>query len=411
MNSDKKFLMDLKDRCSMTDKDWEERKAARSEEITAISKALEILTTDEARETFNKAFNMLQLQSRTGDDRRRAEAAAMLTSVASRTGSPRLSALSSMVKLDAFTKVKKAIDDMVEQLLKEKADEIEQRDNCINDLNQNTLKTERKTRDKADTETTLATLKTKKEALNSTIATLKEEVVDLKEQQKVATEERQAAKTAFEADIANQHATQGLLQEAITVLREAYASKEAAIAGPNAAKAGIGEGVLLQQQRGAAPVWGGSFDYTGRGDKPPPGLDPYSRHSGAAGVIAALEQIKTDSELIEKEMIKADHDALMAHETFIGETNLAIKAKEEGIVNKSEDLAKTEQGIQAKESELSDLTAELDNLADTKNAFHQSCDFILKNFEVRQAARDEEVDALRQAKAILSGMQLDKAAE
>merc|ERR1719389_1127564 len=118
----------------------------------------------------------MQLQSRSGGDLRRLRAAAVLMSAASRTGNPKLSALSSMVKLDAFTKVKKAIDDMVEQLLKEKADEIEQRDNCIGDLNQNTIMTERKTRDKADTETTLETLKLKKEDLNSTIATLKEEV-------------------------------------------------------------------------------------------------------------------------------------------------------------------------------------------------------------------------------------------
>ena len=34
---------------------------------------------------------------------------------------------------------------------------------------------------------------------------------------------------------------------------------------------------------------------------------------------------------------------------------------------------------------------------------HKSCDFTLKNFDIRQTARDQEVEALRQAKAILSG--------
>ena len=34
---------------------------------------------------------------------------------------------------------------------------------------------------------------------------------------------------------------------------------------------------------------------------------------------------------------------------------------------------------------------------------HKSCDFTIKNFDIRQSARDQEVEALRQAKAILSG--------
>lgn len=46
---------------------------------------------------------------------------------------------------------------------------------------------------------------------------------------------------------------------------------------------------------------------------------------------------------------------------------------------------------------------ELDQLANEKSDFHKSCDFTIKNFDIRQQARDEEVDALRQAKAILSG--------
>ena len=37
------------------------------------------------------------------------------------------------------------------------------------------------------------------------------------------------------------------------------------------------------------------------------------------------------------------------------------------------------------------------------SCFARSCDFTLKNFDIRQEARDQEVEALRQAKAILSG--------
>merc|ERR1712107_259318 len=39
---------------------------------------------------------------------------------------------------------------------------------------------------------------------------------------------------------------------------------------------------------------------------------------------------------------------------------------------------------------------------------HASCDFILKNFDIRQTARDEEIEALKQAKAILSGAKFEE---
>jgi len=34
---------------------------------------------------------------------------------------------------------------------------------------------------------------------------------------------------------------------------------------------------------------------------------------------------------------------------------------------------------------------------------HAQCDFVLKNFSIRQKARMQEVDAIQQAKSILSG--------
>jgi len=46
---------------------------------------------------------------------------------------------------------------------------------------------------------------------------------------------------------------------------------------------------------------------------------------------------------------------------------------------------------------------ETEQLSNYNAELHQSCDFVVKNFELRQTARDEEVEALRQAKAILSG--------
>jgi len=49
------------------------------------------------------------------------------------------------------------------------------------------------------------------------------------------------------------------------------------------------------------------------------------------------------------------------------------------------------------------VLAELEDLSNYNIELHQSCDFVMKNFELRQTARDEELQTLKQAKAILSG--------
>merc|ERR1712176_1699097 len=45
--ADEKFLMMLKEKCQMTDKEWEERQKTRQLEMEAVSKALAILSGDD----------------------------------------------------------------------------------------------------------------------------------------------------------------------------------------------------------------------------------------------------------------------------------------------------------------------------------------------------------------------------
>merc|ERR1719321_941500 len=123
LGADEQFLMMLKEKCQMTDKEWEERTKTRQLEMEAVSKALAILNSDDAHDPFTRTFNFIQKE---GASHRimRSQAAELLTTVAKNVHSPRLAAIASRVRLDAFTRVKKAIDDMVAQLLKEKQDEI-----------------------------------------------------------------------------------------------------------------------------------------------------------------------------------------------------------------------------------------------------------------------------------------------
>merc|ERR1719201_3204213 len=133
----------LKEKCASTDAEWEQRQKTRQLEMEACSKALAVLSSDDAHDLFTKTFNpaFVQVESQVRSERR-SKAATVLSTVAKKLNSPRLAAIAAKVRLDAFTRVKKAIDDMVAQLLKEKADEIKHKDFCVEEFNTNQLQTE-----------------------------------------------------------------------------------------------------------------------------------------------------------------------------------------------------------------------------------------------------------------------------
>merc|ERR1719313_2080591 len=131
------------------------------------------------------------------------------------------------VRLDAFEKVKQAIDDMIAELLKQKEDEIKHKDFCVDGFNENEKQTTEQTREKTDLETLIEDLTMKIEELHKAIETLKAEVGELQVQMKRASEDREKANKEFQQTVADQRATQILLTKALDVLKGFYA-KEAA---------------------------------------------------------------------------------------------------------------------------------------------------------------------------------------
>merc|ERR1719325_300118 len=94
--------MMLKEKCSMTDKEWEERQKTRQLEMEAVSKALAVLSGDDAHDLFTRTFNPALLQV-DRQDSRRAQASKLLSDIAKKTNNPKLSNLAYRVRLDAFT--------------------------------------------------------------------------------------------------------------------------------------------------------------------------------------------------------------------------------------------------------------------------------------------------------------------
>ncbi|CAK0905259.1 unnamed protein product [Prorocentrum cordatum] len=110
-----------------------------------------------------------------------------------------------------------------------------------------------------------------------------------------------------------------------------------------------------------------------------------------------------DAKNMEDMTRRDEQEAQKAYEAFTKETKDSVAAKNTEIVTKSEEKAKAEGALVEAKEERESVLLELEQLSNYNAELHQSCDFTTKNFELRQTARAEEIEALRQAKAILSG--------
>merc|ERR1719515_593470 len=92
LSADEQFLMMLKEKCSTTDAEWEERQKTCQLEMEACSKALAVLSSDDAHDLFTKTFNpeFLQVEKLVSAERR-SKASELLSTVAQKLKNPRLS--------------------------------------------------------------------------------------------------------------------------------------------------------------------------------------------------------------------------------------------------------------------------------------------------------------------------------
>merc|ERR1719316_282215 len=107
---------------------------------------------------------------------------------------------------------------------------------------------------------------------------------------------------------------------------------------------------------------------------------------------------------MEDEAIASEQDAQTAYDNFMQESNKSITKHSQAIANMSEERAKAKESLSMAKTDFKQTMEKLEGLNQLLSDLHGSCDYVLKNFDARQAARAAEIEALGEAKAILSGM-------
>merc|ERR550534_356836 len=380
LSADERFQIELEERCATADSEFAERQKTRNEEIQAVSETIGFLRDDESHDLFSRTFNFIQNFS-THEKQNRATAAAKLLQVAKKNHNYLLANLAVNLKLDAFTRVKKAMDDMVVQLQKEQKDEFEHREWCNAEIDANEDTVADRGRFRDDTESQITDLSANIETLKSDSETLRKEVSEMQVQLKRAGEDRAKENQEFQTTVADQRATVRILQKALSRLRQFYAAPAE-------------EKPKSMLQKGSEP---------GKSVGQAPKQATYEKNRGAGGVMGMIQMIISDAERMEAEALKGEQDSQSAYAAFVTSTNASVRAKQEQLANKAATQAQTEVDLASRKEELNTTMGVLEKLQGYNGELHRSCDFVLKNFSTRQTARQEEIEAIQEAKAILSG--------
>jgi len=205
------------------------------------------------------------------------------------------------------------------------------------------------------------------------IAAAEAEIAETETEKLKASETRQEENSEFQATVKDQRDAQAILNKALNRLKQFYKKKG-----------------FLQAPGDAL------------GDAPDD-FKAYKKNSAAAGVLQLISNVIEDSEKTEKECISAEETSQTEYETFIGNANDSIKALKNEVTCKREQTADTKAELSTLKGDHTDLGNQLTALGNESKDLHTQCDFLLKNFDIRQQAHASEMEALANAKAILSG--------
>merc|ERR1711968_209429 len=296
-DDDSKYLADLTATCEQKSSDFAARQQLRAEEIAAVEKAIEILSSGAVSGASEKHLPQL-LQTKTSLAQLRSVAqnpnqlrvAAYLKGQASRINSRVLSALAMRVADDPFKKVKKMIKDLIVKLMEEANEEAEHKGWCDTELSTNEQTRKEKTE-------AVETLHAEIDELEASIAKLTEEITDLTKAVAEldaavakATSVREEEKAKNTVTIKDSQDAQTAVAQALSVLKEFYAKAAEATA-------------FVQQPE--------VFDepYKGMG-------------SENGGVVGMIEVIQSDFARLESETSAAEAEAQKQYDEFMSDSSV-----------------------------------------------------------------------------------------
>mmetsp|Transcript_52869 Transcript_52869/g.112858 ORF Transcript_52869/g.112858 Transcript_52869/m.112858 type:complete len:735 (+) Transcript_52869:75-2279(+) len=426
--ADQEYLAELEKSCGTKASEWEERQKLRAEELVALSETIKVLNDDDALDLFKKTLpspdtSLMQLTSATSSQRTAALNAIRVAQRhvprEQRTSLDLLAlSLSGKGSTKGFEKVIKMCDDMVEMLKKEQVDDDNKKEYCNTQLDMTEDKLKALDRAISDEEAAIASAEEGLAALGEELKALEAGIKSLDKSVGEATEQRKAENVEYKELMASDSAAKQLLEFAKNRLNKFYNPK---LYKPPAEQELSAEDQIFVNNGGTPPPTEAPGGIAGTGvtafvqikqhstlkDAPAPPPATWSayqskseEHNGVTAMmdllIKDLDKEMTEAETEEKEAQK-DYEALMADAASKRASDTS------SLTEKTSAKAELESVLERRKEAKKDATSELMAVQKYMASVHAECSWLLQYFDVRKAARSDEIDSLKRAKAVLSG--------
>merc|ERR1719247_2193459 len=378
-DEDEKYLADLTAQCEAKSSAFANRQQLRAEEIEAVEKAIEILSSGEVSGASEKHLpqfmqikktSLVQLRS-ANQNPNQMKVAAYLKSQASKFNSKVLTALAVRVESDPFKKVTKMIKDLIVKLMEEAAAESEHKGLCDSELATNEQTRKEKTEAIETLHAEIDSLEAAIAKLTRHIKELNTAVSELDAAVAKATEVRQTEKAKNTETIKDSQDAQTAVEQALAVLKEFYDKAATATA-------------LVQEPE--------IFD------------EPYKGMGGEnGGVVGMIEVIQSDFARLESETSAGEADAQKEYDGFMADSKADKEQKNADIDSKTSKKASDTQALEEKKSDLAGTQKELDAALEYYEKLKPQCIDQGVSYEDRVAQRKEEIESLKEALSILEG--------
>jgi len=425
---DQEYLKKVAETCGTKAGEWKERSQCRQDELSALTQAIAIIKGTVSDKTTEKTVRFIQrhaslggalevassdddmeaievsaeqddsktaflqlrgaakrhlqniLQTPTTDESdKRAQVVSLLRSKGQSLKSTLLASLAGQVAADPFVKIRKLIQELIERLLQEAADEANHKGWCDKEMSH-----AKQTRDYAAEEIEtlngeLATAEALRDKLNEEIRVLEEELAELKSELEKATKIRTNEKEENTATIEEAEEGQKAVKQAIDVLTEFYN------------KAAEGSAALVQANNPEIPDAGFEGSYKGK-------------QAEGGGILGMLDVILGDFVRTIRETTKAETKAAQEFMEFERESKISIATKTTAKEDRDRRLENTEEKLSSDQESIRSQQETLNNAIIEQQELHKACVDTGMSYEDRAALREQEIGSLKEALCILDTM-------
>jgi chromosome segregation ATPase len=430
---DQQYLKELAEVCEAKAKTWDQRSRVRADELSALTAATAVIKERVADSTSKstvrfaqmgtrvsivdkmahnaQALEAIELEAEAADapasflqkrsarnflstvlakrhdpqsDDGRQIIVSLLKSEGARIKSTLLTSLASQIQADPFAKIKKLIQELIEKLLQEAADEANQKGWCDKAQADAKQKRDYSSESIAELNAQMAELEALRNKLHEEIEVLQKEIAELEQAQDEATKLREQEHAENEATVVEAEAGLEAVNEAIDILDKFYKT---------AAKEKVDLGLVQK----------GPLD-----DMPDAGFDAGEEYTGAGGesggILGMLDVIKSDFERTIKVTKKNEKTNEDEYQKFMTESGVSLVEKKMAEEQKTK---QRDQAIEELESADEDLHSQTEILKVSLKELIElkpQCVDTGMSYEERVARREDEIEGLKKALCVLEHM-------